>query len=47
MTWFDDMACDECLLDYITQVCGDVARSFEVVGGDAETMCGTSSKPYK
>lgn len=28
MTWFDDMACDECLLDYITQVCGDVARSF-------------------
>lgn len=34
MAWFDDMACDECLLDYITQVCGDVARSFEVVGGD-------------
>ena len=26
MTWFDDMVCDECLLDYITQVCGDVAK---------------------
>ena len=30
MTWF----CDEYLLDYITQVCGDVAKSFEGVGDD-------------
>jgi len=34
MTWFDDMACDECLLDYITQACGDAPKSFEVVVGD-------------